>query len=147
MEELVKFVMCKHGDQVRRQREPYVNHVLRVAGMCKSVSAKKVALCHDLLEDTDCSVEELSVYLTPEEIKAVELLTKRTSNEEYLEALLNSNNALALEVKAADAADNADFSLEEDKVFTLEVLGKDWKVDQKRYLDTREMCLRALEGL
>ncbi|MCW3111312.1 MAG: Metal dependent phosphohydrolase [Segetibacter sp.] len=57
------FVTLKHHQQKRKYtNEPYFNHVLAVAemadGMCKF--GYEIGLCHDLLEDTDCTAFELT---------------------------------------------------------------------------------------
>ena len=65
---LLEFVIEKHGDQVRKYtNEPYWTHPVSVAKLyhkyCKENSAAhysmSAALCHDLLEDTNCTKKEL----------------------------------------------------------------------------------------
>ena len=61
---LLEFVKDKHGDQKRKYTfEPYWTHVVSVATIVskfvKHGFAVEVALCHDLLEDTECSSAEL----------------------------------------------------------------------------------------
>lgn len=56
---LRKFVSLWHGDQERKyDAEPYVNHLERVADRCPG-SCFEVAICHDLLEDTECTPDVL----------------------------------------------------------------------------------------
>ncbi len=60
------FVTLKHHQQKRKYtNEPYVNHVIAVAkmadGLCKF--GYEIGLCHDLLEDTDCTSSELAQSL------------------------------------------------------------------------------------
>lgn len=59
---LFAFVTLKHFGQKRKYtNEPYVNHLRAVAeiadGKCKF--GYEIGLCHDLLEDTDCTPLEL----------------------------------------------------------------------------------------
>lgn len=65
---LLEWVKGQHGDQKRKYTgEPYWNHVYNVA---KIVCGKgynpllvEIALCHDLLEDTECDLVGLLNYL------------------------------------------------------------------------------------
>jgi len=59
---LLAFVHLKHYGQKRKYTgEDYVNHLKAVAKMVdgKCELGYEVGLCHDLLEDTDCTEEEL----------------------------------------------------------------------------------------
>ncbi|MDQ3290702.1 MAG: HD domain-containing protein, partial [Bacteroidota bacterium] len=66
---VLAFVTEKHGQQKRKYtHEPYVNHLVRVALKVKDYTHDSrmamAALCHDLLEDTECTVAELYQFLT-----------------------------------------------------------------------------------
>lgn len=64
---LTAWVKLKHKAQfVKATDEPYFNHLLFVANSAavKTPLGYEVGLCHDLLEDTDTSVVELSETLT-----------------------------------------------------------------------------------
>ncbi|QMU29699.1 HD domain-containing protein [Adhaeribacter radiodurans] len=66
---VLAFVTEKHGQQKRKYtHEPYVNHLVRVALKIKEYSPDSrmvmAALCHDVLEDTECTVAELYQFLT-----------------------------------------------------------------------------------
>jgi guanosine-3',5'-bis(diphosphate) 3'-pyrophosphohydrolase len=59
---LFAFVVLKHHGQIRKYtNEPYVNHLRAVAEMAdeKCRFGYEIGLCHDLLEDTDCTKDEL----------------------------------------------------------------------------------------
>lgn len=61
-EKLADWVGVKHSGQlIRRTKKPYVDHLIAVAEMAKSAVAfgYEIGLCHDLLEDTEVSEEEL----------------------------------------------------------------------------------------
>lgn len=65
---LFEWVKEQHGDQVRKYTgEPYWQHLLNVADTVStannSVWTICVALCHDLIEDTDCSMDMLKAKL------------------------------------------------------------------------------------
>lgn len=59
---LLGFVVLKHDTQLRKYtNEPYHTHVRAVAEMAdgKCKLGYEIGLCHDLLEDTDCTYDEL----------------------------------------------------------------------------------------
>ena len=99
----------KHKDQTDKNGAPYILHPLRVAARLEAPSEKIVALLHDVLEDTDMTVEELKECgATGEQIAALQLLThkKQEPYRTYLARI--KQNPLALAVKLADLADNSD---------------------------------------
>lgn len=61
---LLDFVKEQHGDQQRKYSdEPYWHHLVRVAEIAArhldTGIEKEIALCHDLLEDTPCTKQQL----------------------------------------------------------------------------------------
>ena len=72
------------------------------------VSTAARALLHDVVEDTTVTLEELRKDFPEEIVEAVRLLTheKGVSDVEYLTAI--KANPIALKVKLADNAHNAD---------------------------------------
>jgi len=63
---LLAFVTLKHFEQKRKYtNEPYLNHLKSVANMAdgKCRFGYETGLCHDLLEDTDCTPAELGEAL------------------------------------------------------------------------------------
>lgn len=71
-----------------------------------------VALLHDLLEDTDCELDELiELGFTEELLEAIQLLTKKgqlskKEKEEYFSKI--KENKIAREIKIADILHNMD---------------------------------------
>lgn len=63
-----------------------------------------VAALHDVLEDTDCSVDYLDTFFPVEVVEAVVLLSKNLSANNYLENI--KNNKYAKAVKIADSRCN-----------------------------------------
>jgi (p)ppGpp synthase/HD superfamily hydrolase len=64
--QLKKWIAEKHSGQlIRRTSEPYFNHLAAVAQMSSEVLelGYEIGLCHDLLEDTCTTAEELSAAL------------------------------------------------------------------------------------
>jgi len=87
--------------------EPYVRHLLRVMLAVDGFRVQAVAVLHDILEDTEVSVEGLREADIPDDVvDAVIALTRRPDQtyEEYVEQV--AGNAIARQVKLADLADN-----------------------------------------
>ena len=55
-EEALFLAVREHMGQIygsKKEKEPYINHPIRVSFRCKTKKAKIVALLHDVVEDTD----------------------------------------------------------------------------------------------
>lgn len=66
--QLFEFVKQHHGDQKRKYTfAPYWTHLLSVAETVSTyptiIMGVEIALCHDLLEDTKCTPNDLEEYL------------------------------------------------------------------------------------
>ena len=109
VEEAEKIAREKHQTQKDKNGEPCILHPMRVAASLHSLEEKVVALLHDVLEDTDTTVEELlACGVTQEQIRALSLLS-HAKEEPYLTYLARvKDDPLALAVKLADLADNSD---------------------------------------
>ena len=100
-----------HAGQKDKAGAPYLLHVLRVMMTVEKMDEKIVALLHDVVEDSEVSIEELANERFPKKIlKAVELLTKteKKTYEDYIQEI--KNNDLARVVKLADLKDNMNIS-------------------------------------
>jgi (p)ppGpp synthase/HD superfamily hydrolase len=87
--------------------EPFILHPLRVMVQLDSDVARIVAVLHDVLEDTACSVVDLRrAGYSERVIVALDRLTRRDGEayEKYIERV--AEDALARQVKLADLADN-----------------------------------------
>ena len=65
-QQLTEWVKTRHGAQlIRRTKEPYFNHLTAVAEMAAPALTLgyEIGLCHDLLEDTGTTQEELKAAL------------------------------------------------------------------------------------
>jgi len=106
--DLAKSVSTKsHNCQKRRGGEPYWKHPNRVAQKVKTSEEKQVAYLHDVVEDTEVTLEDLKAHgFSQDVLKAVNILTKKKGQEysEYLENV--KQNKLARTVKIADMLDN-----------------------------------------
>lgn len=100
-----------HAGQVDKAGVDYIQHPLYVASQVKTEQEKTVALLHDVIEDSDVTVDDLLASgLSNEVVTAVQILTKKKgqSYQEYLEKVKTNN--LARVVKLADLKHNSDLS-------------------------------------
>jgi hypothetical protein len=137
----LKFATKAHSKQ-KYGDKPYISHPRSVAstgkkffGAAFTTDAIKVALLHDIVEDTPYKLEQLAkMGYAPEVVQAVELLTKNKnlSYADNIKAIIASGNKLAMMVKYADNYQN----------FTGDK--SDWDADraahsQKKYLASLDM--------
>ncbi len=90
---------------------PYILHPLTVAMSQNTQEGFIVGILHDVVEDSDITLDELAAYGFGEEIiEAVDLLTHEKSMDymSYVKKL--STNELARQVKLADLRHNSDLS-------------------------------------
>ena len=98
-----------HAGQTDKSGEPYVLHPLRVMMRLSSPTERIVALLHDVVEDSDISLQRLADEgFSVEVVDAVGALTKHPG-EDY-DAFIDrvSRDPLAVRVKIADIQDNID---------------------------------------
>lgn len=111
IQKVLEFAIEKHKGQVDKLGNPYIFHPIGVSLQMQTKEEKIVALLHDILEDTNTTIEELKeLGLSEEIIKALQLLTrdKNITYMEYIEKL--SSNELAKSVKIQDLKNNMDMS-------------------------------------
>ena len=120
-----------HHNQKDKANQPYVNHLIRVAGRCNSIDAKIVAWLHDIVEDGYISHEALKDmgFLNKEHLVAIELLDRGQSEYEETYYSRIKDNRIAKEVKLADLFDNMDMSRFYDA--GVEIIEKHWGNHQK----------------
>ena len=99
-----------HHGQVDKSGVPYVFHPLHLAETMDDEISCCVALLHDVVEDTDITLEELAEQFPPAVIHAVALLTHDQDVDyfDYVRAI--KTNPIAKQVKLADLAHNSDTS-------------------------------------
>ncbi len=99
----------KHRNAVDKGGAPYILHPLRVMLAMSTDEARRVAVLHDVLEDTDITPDELRRRGYPQrEVTAIVALTKRPG-EDYAAFIERVRlDELAATVKRADLLDNMD---------------------------------------
>lgn len=97
-----------HKDQVDKGGMPYYLHPIHVALNMETEDQKIVALLHDVVEDTNITLDDLRREGFPDHIvDAIDAITKQgESYEVYLHKV--KNNALARAVKIGDLKHNSD---------------------------------------
>ena len=80
IEEAYDFIMLKHKNQFRKSGEPYYHHLIEVAYILASLQSGPntiiAGLLHDVVEDTDVTVEDIKKKWGEEVSKIVDSLTK-----------------------------------------------------------------------
>ena len=100
-----------HAGQVDKAGEPYIAHVLAVAEAMDDEESTCAALLHDLIEDTECSFDDMRACgMSEAVIEAVRLLTHDPAQDYFAYILALRSNPLAVKVKRADLEHNADLS-------------------------------------
>ena len=99
-----------HHGQLDKSGAPYIFHPIHLAEQMDDEFSCCAALLHDVVEDTSVTLEDLRSDFPEEIVEAVRLLTHENGVplEEYLLAI--RKNPIALKVKLADNAHNADQS-------------------------------------
>jgi (p)ppGpp synthase/HD superfamily hydrolase len=99
-----------HQGQVDTGGIPYIFHPYHLAEQMPDEITVCVALLHDVVEDTDITMEQLEGEFPPEVIEALKLLTHDPSIDYFDYVTAIKNNPIARMVKLADLAHNADES-------------------------------------
>ena len=100
-----------HYRQIDKGGIPYVFHPFSVAYSMTDEYATCVALLHDIVEDTEITLDELAAEGFPYEvIRAIKKLTHQPNitYDDYIRAI--KRNPLARQVKLADLRQNCDLS-------------------------------------
>ncbi len=109
LDQAIKIAVDAHAGQKDKAGKPYILHPLRVMLKLQGETERIVAVLHDVVEDSDWTLEGLRDEGFPAEVlEALDCLTRR-ENETY-EAFVKraSTNPIARVVKIADLQDNMD---------------------------------------
>ena len=99
-----------HKDQFDKSGIPYVYHPYEVAENMETEAETCVALLHDVVEDTDTTLDELAAIFSIEIINALRLMTHDPAVP-YLDYVKKiKDNPIATKVKLADLRHNSDLS-------------------------------------
>ena len=139
LEDAILLAAQAHRGQKDKVGQPYFLHLLRVMLRLASEQEQIVGVLHDLVEDTNYTLDDLRTQGYPEAIvQAVDCLTRRPT-ESYAQFIERASaNPLARRVKLADLEDNMD-------VRRLPELGEKDVERLNRYIAVWRQ-LRATEG-
>ena len=111
LDRAIELAKQHHEGQTDKAGKPYIEHPLRVMRQVESEEEKIVAVLHDIVEDTDISLDDLrNEGFSEKVVSAVECLTKQDGEnyDSYIERI--SFNPLAVKIKLADLEDNRDLT-------------------------------------
>lgn len=103
----VTIAATAHQNQVDKANAPYILHPLRLMLRGQTPLEQIVAVLHDVVEDSDWTLEQLAAEgYPPEAMAALDCLTRRIdeSYDEFIDRVLT--NPLATRVKRYDLEDN-----------------------------------------
>ena len=99
-----------HAGQVDKAGKDYILHPMTVASYMDTDIEKTIAYLHDVLEDTDVTVDALRKIFPNEIVDTLIILTHR-KDESYFEYIQRvSTSKLAKKVKVADLLHNLDIT-------------------------------------
>ena len=107
----MRLCFAAHAGQLDKGGVPYVFHPFHVAEQMEDELSTVVALLHDVVEDTDYTLEDLARMGFPERaLSALKLLThdKRVPYLDYVAAI--RHDPIARAVKLADLRHNSNLS-------------------------------------
>ncbi|MEI6554601.1 MAG: GTP pyrophosphokinase [Paludibacter sp.] len=109
LEKAISIALLAHKGQIDKGGNPYILHPLRIMIGMPTIEEKIVAVLHDVLEDSNITIQNLREENYSEKIlNALTLLTKN-ENQSYNEYISEiKKNTLATKVKLADLRDNMD---------------------------------------
>ena len=99
-----------HHGQLDYNGIPYIFHPIHLAEQMDDEISCCVALLHDVVEDTDVTMEELAQEFPAEVIDALKLMTHGEDVEYFTYVAAIKHNPIAKKVKLADIAHNSDQS-------------------------------------
>lgn len=109
VEKAISIALEAHAGQVDKYGQPYIFHVMRVMNEGETQDEKIAGVLHDIIEDSDWTLEALSKEGFSELIiETIGLLTK-AEGEDYLNYVKRlSDHPLAKKIKLRDLKDNMD---------------------------------------
>jgi (p)ppGpp synthase/HD superfamily hydrolase len=111
LEDALMLAAMAHRGQVDKAGQPYILHPIRLMLAMTGEQERMAALLHDVVEDSDVTLGDLTVAGYPVEvIETVGLLTHPAGMEYFDYIGRVRENPIARRVKVADLKDNLDLS-------------------------------------
>jgi GTP diphosphokinase / guanosine-3',5'-bis(diphosphate) 3'-diphosphatase len=110
LEKAILVALDAHGGVLDKSGKPYILHPLRLMMAMDSEEAQITAVLHDVVEDSDVTIEELAqMGFSSDVLSALTLLTHDGERIDYAAYIAEiKGNPLAREVKLADLTHNMD---------------------------------------
>ena len=105
-----KIAYKAHEGQTDKAGVPYIFHPIHIAEQMDSEESCVVALLHDVIEDSDITLEILSKYFDDDIIAALKVLTKKENDDYVMYIKRVKTNKLATKVKIKDLEHNRDLT-------------------------------------
>lgn len=153
LEKCIEFIKEKHEGQKRKHGTPYYTHPMAVCNMLKEKGFGEdyqvTGLFHDLLEDTNCTEQEILELSNKQVLEAVKLLTKTKGYimSEYIGNI--SKNDIARMVKLADRIHNLSEAKETSQEFQNKYIKEteEWFIELSRETIFEEDLKEVLKNL
>jgi len=111
LERAIAIAAQAHAGQTDKSGERYILHPLRVMLSMDSDLERIVAVLHDVVEDSEITLDQLRAEgFSDEALAAIDALTKPDGESRMDAAARAKANPVALRVKLADNLDNQDLS-------------------------------------
>lgn len=140
LEKAIIIATNAHKGQLDKGGSPYILHPLRLMFAMHNETEKICAVLHDVIEDTEITLDYLRTEGFSEEVLyALDSLTRRSNEtyDEFISRIINNN--IASHVKLADLSDNMDLSRIKNPT------QKDYERIEK-YSKASDIILEALEN-
>jgi (p)ppGpp synthase/HD superfamily hydrolase len=138
LDDAIQLARRAHEGQLDKSGRPYIAHPLRVMGHVRDEHERMAAVLHDVVEDTDVTLDDLAALdCPPDVLAAVAAISKHPgeAQSDYLARVMA--NPIALTVKRADIADN----------MSADRMGRLDTATQERLTAKYEAALRQLDGV
>ena len=101
----------QHAGQVDKAGRPYIEHPKRVMAAVSNDAERIVAILHDVIEDSDVTLDQLAAEGFPAYIlDALDSVTRKEGETYEAFVARTATNAIGRRVKYADLQDNADLT-------------------------------------
>ena len=104
----MQIAYAAHHGQMDKAGMPYIFHPMHLAEAMEDEISCCVALLHDTVEDTVITFADLETEFPPEVLDALRLLTHKEGTDYYDYVRAIKGSPVAVKVKLADIAHNAD---------------------------------------
>src|ERR1700722_11730123 len=109
LEQAIAIALLNHSGRTDKGGNPYILHPLRVMMHMDTIEEQIIAVLHDVIEDTDITIDYLVNSGFPASIlRAIDLLTKKQNQSYPAYILAIRESPITIKVKLADLKDNLD---------------------------------------